>query len=161
MGNPQKEEIIYKKIETEQEIAGAKRLIVEYIRWLNQDLSFQNIDDELSSFPRKYSEPEGSFIVAVDGNTVVGCVGIKNLGNRACEMKRLFVADDYKGRGIGKQLVAKMIEEAEQKQYACIRLDTLNTMETALKIYADSGFVEIEPYYNNPHDKVVYMEKVL
>ena len=141
--NPQKEEIIYKKIETEQEIAGAKRLIVEYIRWLNQDLSFQNIDAELSSFPRKYSEPEGSFIVAVDGNTVVGCVGIKNLGNRACEMKRLFVADDYKGRGIGKQLVAKMIEEAEKKQYARIRLDTLNTMETALKIYADSGFVEI------------------
>ena len=37
---------VYKKIETGEEIAGAKRLVVEYAQWLNLDLCFQNIDDE-------------------------------------------------------------------------------------------------------------------
>ena len=153
--------IIYKRIETEDEIIGAKKLIVEYIQWLNQDLSFQNIDDELDNFPKKYEEPEGAFIIAKDNNCVVGCVGIRNIGNNICEMKRLFVNDIYKGKGIGKILVDKIIEEAIMKKYKIMRLDTLNTMEAALNIYYKIGFYEIEPYYNNPHNNIVYLEKKL
>ena len=153
--------IIYKRIETEDEIIGAKKLIVEYIQWLNQDLSFQNIDDELDNFPKKYEEPEGAFIIAKDNNCVVGCVGIRNIGNNICEMKRLFVNDIYKGKGIGKILVDKIIEEAIMKKYKIMRLDTLNTMEAALNIYYKNGFYEIEPYYNNPHNNIVYLEKIL
>ena len=153
--------IIFKKIETMEEIIGAKNLIVEYVQWLNKDLCFQDIDDELNNFPKKYEEPEGSFIIAKENNYVAGCVGIRNIGNKICEMKRLFVNDNYKGRGIGKILVEKIIEEAKLKQYELMRLDTINTMETALNIYYKIGFYEIEPYYNNPHEGIVYLEKKL
>ena len=54
--------IVYKKLETDEEIAGAKKLIIEYAKWLNLDLCFQNIDDELNNFPEKYKEPDGAFI---------------------------------------------------------------------------------------------------
>ena len=153
--------IIYKRIETEDEIIGAKKLIIEYNQWLNLDLSFQNIDDELINFPKKYEQPEGSFIIAKDNNFVVGCVGIRNIGNKICEMKRLFVNDNYKGKGIGKTLVVKIIEEAKIKKYEIMRLDTVKTMEAALNIYYKIGFYEIEPYYNNPYSDVVYLEKIL
>ena len=152
---------IYKKIETEEEISGAKNLIIEYIQWLNQDLCFQNIDDELNNFPQKYKEPEGTFIIAKTNNIIIGCVGIRKMENKICEMKRLFVNDNYKGKGIGKKLVEKIIEEAKIKNYKKIRLDTLNTMKTALDIYYKNGFYIIEPYYNNPNNNVVYLEKIL
>ena len=154
-------EFIYKKIETDDEIAGAKKLIIEYTEWLNQDLSFQDIDDELRHFPKKYSEPDGSFIIAKDGTLTVGCVGFRKLEENICEMKRLYVIDAYKGMGIGKILVEKIIAEAAQKNYKKMRLDTINTMKAALNIYYQSGFYEIEAYYHNPHDNIVYLEKEL
>jgi ribosomal protein S18 acetylase RimI-like enzyme len=152
---------IYKKLETDEEISSAKSLIIEYIQWLNQDLCFQNIDDELDNFPEKYKEPEGAFIIAKVNSNIVGCVGIRKIENKICEMKRLFVNDNYKGKGIGKKLVEIIIEEAKMKNYEKIRLDTLSTMESALKIYYKNGFNKIEPYYNNPGDNVVYLEKIL
>jgi hypothetical protein len=62
--------IVYKKLETDEEIAMAKELTLEYIQWLNIDLTFQNIDDELHYFPQKYKPPEGEFIIAKDNNTL-------------------------------------------------------------------------------------------
>jgi ribosomal protein S18 acetylase RimI-like enzyme len=156
-----KKNIVYKKPETEEEILGAKNLIVAYIQWLNQDLCFQNIDDELSYFPKKYSEPQGTFLIAKENDEVIGCVGIRKIENSICEMKRLFVNDRYRGGGIGKKLVEMITEEAKRKHYEKMRLDTLDTMEEALNIYRKNGFYEIEPYYNNPADGVVYLEKIL
>jgi ribosomal protein S18 acetylase RimI-like enzyme len=153
--------IIYKKLETNEEIIKTKDLIMEYIKWLNQDLTFQNIDDELENFPNKYKEPFGTFIIAKDNENVIGCVGLKDLDSNICEMKRLYVSDAYKGKGIGKKLTEKIIEEAKIKNYEKMRLDTLNTMETALDIYYKNGFYKIESYYNNPYDGVIYLEKTL
>ena len=76
-------------------------------------------------------------------------------------MKRLFVNDKYKGKGIGKKLVQIIIEEARLKNYKKMRLDTYKTMENALTIYYKNNFYEIEPYYNNPNNDVVYIEKIL
>ncbi|MDR2922278.1 MAG: GNAT family N-acetyltransferase, partial [Treponema sp.] len=102
--------IIYKKLETNEKIIKTKDLIMEYIKWLNQDLTFQNIDDELENFPNKYKEPFGTFIIAKDNENVIGCVGLKDLDSNICEMKRLYVSDAYKGKGIGKKLTEKIIE---------------------------------------------------
>jgi ribosomal protein S18 acetylase RimI-like enzyme len=154
------ENIAYKKPD-EKEITQAKALLLEYVKWLNQDLCFQNIHEELAHFPEKYSEPDGSFIVATENDAVVGCVGLKKLDDGICEMKRLFVTDKYKGKSIGKKLVEKIIEEAQIKNYETMRLDTLDTMTVALEIYRRQGFYEINPYYNNPYTGVIYLEKKL
>jgi ribosomal protein S18 acetylase RimI-like enzyme len=153
--------IVYKKLESEEEIYLAKELILEYIKWLHVDLTFQNIDDELENFPGKYKSPDGEFIVAKQNDTVIGCVAIKKLENKICEMKRLFVKDKHKNKGIGKKLVEKIVEEAKKRNYEKMRLDTLNIMETALNIYYKNGFYEIKPYYNNPYNGVIYLEKIL
>ena len=155
------DEIIYKKLDNIEEINGARGLILKYVEWLNHDLTFQNIDDELNNFPKKYSEPDGSFLIAKDIEQVVGCVGFWKLENSICEMKRLYVMDNYRGKGIGKILVRKIIEEAVQKKFELMRLDTINTMKAALDIYYQFGFYEIPAYYYNPHDNIVYLEKTL
>jgi N-acetylglutamate synthase-like GNAT family acetyltransferase len=152
--------ITYKKPE-ENEIAGTKEILLEYIKWLNTDLCFQNIEEELNNFPEKYQEPDGAFIIAKENDNIAGCVGLKRLDNGICEMKRLFVTDNYKGKGIGKKLVERIIEEAKSKKYEIMRLDTFERMESALGIYYKTGFYKIESYYNNPCNGVVYLEKKL
>ena len=50
---------------------------------------------------KKQKKPDGIFIIAKDENNVIGCVGMKKLDEKICEMKRLFVNENYKGKEIG------------------------------------------------------------
>jgi GNAT superfamily N-acetyltransferase len=153
-------EIVYGKLR-DGDRAQTLSLIREYIAWLNIDLCFQDIDRELAEFPGKYGEPGGAFIVARDGEAVIGCVGLRKMDAETCEMKRLFVTGGYKGRGVGKRLVELIIEEAGRMGYARMRLDTLLKMNAAVKLYRNSGFYEITPYIYNPEKDVLYLEKLL
>lgn len=150
----------YRHLETD-ELEAAKELIREYVRSLRADISYQGVDDELDSFPAKYAEPRGAFIVADDGPSLAGCVGMRPLVDGACEMKRLYVRDAYKGRGVGRALASKLIDEARAKGYRAMRLDTLSSMSAAVALYRSLGFVEIDGYIENPLDGAMFMEKRL
>jgi ribosomal protein S18 acetylase RimI-like enzyme len=143
------------------DVEAAKAVIHQYLVWLGIDLSFQNIDEELADFPGKYREPEGVFLVAKEGHTVVGCVGLRRLEPGICEMKRLFVVDSCKGRGLGDALVREIIRYARNMGYAKMRLDTLSTMGAAQRLYRRHGFAEIPRYTVNPLPGAVFMEKDL
>lgn len=154
------EKINYKKLET-QEIGQTKELLEEYIDSLHLDLSFQDIQEEMTSFPDKYREPAGAFIIAKCGEIVCGCVGLKRINLDICEMKRLFVRDDFKGLGIGKRLIELILLEAKKKGYRKIRLDTLPSMKKAQDLYRYFGFYEIEPYVFNPVEGSIFFEREL
>jgi ribosomal protein S18 acetylase RimI-like enzyme len=143
------------------DIEKTKVLIKEYLKWIDINLSFQNINEELASFPEIYKEPEGAFLVAKDGKYIIGCVGLKKLENGICEMKRLYVKDKYKGLGIGKTLIEALLKEAKKKGYKKMRLDTLKKMDIAQKLYKEYGFYEINQYVENPIEGAVFLEKVL
>ncbi|MFZ0453916.1 MAG: GNAT family N-acetyltransferase [Ignavibacteriaceae bacterium] len=152
--------VIISKI-TKNDFDQSKELIKDYLSWIDIDLSFQQIEEELNSFPEKYEEPKGSFYVAKDGNKVVGCIGLKENQDNICEMKRLYVSDEYKGFGIGKELIKTIIDEAKRKGYERMRLDTLPKMKSAQRLYKGFGFYEIEQYLINPIKGAVFMEKML
>lgn len=143
------------------DIEKTKDLIKEYLIWVNSDLSFQDIDEELYSFPGKYEEPAGSFFVAKEGDNIIGCVGLRKIQTGICEMKRLFVKDEHKGIGLGKELIKIVIEEAKKKGYEKMRLDTLPKMKTAQRLYKEFDFYEIKQYVVNPIEDSVFMEKML
>jgi len=140
---------------------GVRLLIREYLASMGLDLSFQGIEEELETLPGKYERPQGAIIVAEAGGALCGCVALRKIGDGVCEMKRLFVKDAYKGRGIGKELVSRIIEEGRAKGYRAMRLDTLSTMKSALKLYGAFGFRETEAYVYNPIKGAVYLEKSL
>jgi len=153
-------DISYGKLH-EQDIEQTKSIIEAYVKCIGIDLYFQNIDDELERFPEKYKEPDGAFFVAKDKDKVVGCIGMKSLGDGVCEMKRLYVSDEYKGFGIGKHLIEIILREANEKGYERMRLDTLRRLGKALGMYRAFGFKEIEQYVENPFEDAVFMEKTL
>ncbi len=139
----------------------AKKLFLEYAETLEVDLSFQNFQEELKTLPVRYGPPDGMIIIAsVDGRSA-GCAALHLLSPDVCEMKRLYVRDEYRGLGIGGKLISRILEEASGRKYRYIRLDTLPTMSKAQKLYESFGFYDIEPYIYNPVPGTRYLERKL
>lgn len=136
-------------------------LFTEYAAWLNIDLEFQNFKHELADLPGVYGPPRGALLLAWIDDSVAGCVAMRPLEDEICEMKRLWVRPDFRGRGVGEALARAIMQRAAQSGYARMRLDTLPRMAAAQSIYAALGFRPIGPYYRNPDVCTVYLEAQL
>lgn len=148
--------------ETVEQIAEARKIFREYEVWLNLDLCFQGFEEELAKLPGKYALPEGRLFLALVDEKVAGCVALRDLEDGICEMKRLFVREQFRGQKVGIRLLEKLIAEAKEIGYEKIRLDTYPPkMAKAVKLYESHSFYEIPPYCHNPYDGVIFMEKVL
>jgi ribosomal protein S18 acetylase RimI-like enzyme len=135
---------------TPADIPVVRALIEEYCRWIDLDLVFQEIDAELDGLPGAYAPPDGRLLVArVDGDAV-GLVAYRRLDAETCEMKRLFVQDRARGRGLARALVEHLMARAAASGYRELRLDTLPQMGPAQRLYESLGFRDIPPYYETP-----------
>ena len=151
--------MIFKQAESVEDIRHARALFEEYAAWLGVDLCFQNFEKELRELPGEYAPPNGRLFLAIDDGQIAGCIAIRRIGSNVCEMKRLFVRPDFRGRGLGRELVMAIIDEARAIGFKRMRLDTLpRMMAQALKVYRSLGFKEIDPYYSNPIVGTLYME---
>lgn len=138
-----------------------KFLIEEYTKFLGRDLTFQNIDAELSDLAKKYCPPNGRLLCAKVGEKIIGCVAYHKFDDERCEMKRLFVLEGYREFHAGSKLIEEILIAAKNDGCKEILLDTITPLETAIHLYKKFGFVETAPYYENPMSDVVYMKKFL
>ncbi len=143
--------------ETTEDYDAAINVTKAYIQWLEMDLSFQGIDEELVNFETMYGPPDGLFLLAWCDGELAGGAGLRAFEPGVCEMKRLFVFDRFKGRGVGRRLCATLIDAAKGKGYAQMRLDTLGRMAAANRLYESLGFEEIAPYRFNPDPGARYL----
>ena len=136
------------------ELDTARALFTEYAAGLQHDLCFQGFDSELKDLPGDYAAPRGSLLLARCEGQWAGCCALRPLDSsdyaNACEMKRLYVRQAFRGLGIGRALAEAILDMARQAGYSCVLLDTLDDMESARAMYVDLGFEEIPPYYHNP-----------
>ena len=136
------------------DVAAVKALFRDYAAFLNVDLCFQDFDREMETFPGFYRL---LLLARVDGDAAAG-VGLKDLGEGVCEMKRLYARPEFQGLGLGRALCDIVVAKAREAGFQKMRLDTLKRLEAAVRLYNEYGFVEIEQYYDNPENDVVYME---
>jgi ribosomal protein S18 acetylase RimI-like enzyme len=148
--------------ETSEQIEQVRKLFREYEAWLGLDLCFQGFEAELANLPGKYAAPDGRLFLAYVDKNIAGCIALRKLEEDVCEMKRLYVREAFRGFGLGKILIEKLIAEARVAGYKKMRLDTLpDKMAKAVKLYESHGFYQIAPYYHNPYGETYFMEKVL
>lgn len=145
--------------ESPSEIAQARELFLEYAQSLGFSLCFQNFDRELASLPGDYALPAGRLLLAEYEGQPAGCVALHRLEPGICEMKRLYLRPQFRGKGLGRVLADRIISEARQIGYQRMRLDTVEpVMKDAVAMYRRLGFQEIAPYCANPIAGALYME---
>jgi ribosomal protein S18 acetylase RimI-like enzyme len=150
------------QVQSEEEVQRARELFEEYATWLGINLCFQNFDKELAELPGEYVPPGGCLLLATENDQTRGCVALRRIGEGIGEMKRLYVRPEFRGQGLGRNLIGAVIEAAREIGYHVIRLDTLpGKMDQAIDMYRSFGFKNIEPYYNNPVPDAVFMELLL
>jgi putative acetyltransferase len=142
-----------------ERIAAVRELFLEYANSLNFNFCFQSFEKELAGLPGDYVFPEGMLLLALADDQPAGCVALHKLEDGICEMKRLYVRPQFRGTGIGSQLVRSVIESAVSMGYLRMRLDTIaSQMQDAVRMYRRVGFVEIPAYSENPIASALYME---
>ena len=142
-----------------------KELFTEYTEMLidgdsnfKNYLGLQNYDHEIENLEEKYGEPNGRLYLAYFDGNLAGCIGLRKIDNDNCELKRLYVKPQFRGKKIASFLVKNIIEEAKEIGYKHILLDTLPFLETAINMYKKYGFYEIESYNNSPMDNLIYLK---
>jgi len=145
--------------ESPGQITQARELFLEYAQSLGFSLCFQNFDQELAGLPGDYAPPEGRLLLAEYEGQEAGCVALHRIENGVCEMKRLYLRPQFRGKGIGRALADRIISEARQIGHQRMRLDTVEpVMKDAVEMYRTLGFREIAAYRANPIAGALYME---
>ncbi|MDP6345410.1 MAG: GNAT family N-acetyltransferase [Alphaproteobacteria bacterium] len=141
------------------DLAAVKALFLEYAQSLDFDLCFQDFEAEMAAFPGQYAPPGGALLLARLDGAAVGAVGLRDLGEGICEMKRLYLRPAARGSGLGPALVDGIIAEGRRLGYRRMRLDTVpGPHDAAIALYRRLGFAEIPPYCLNPVPGAIYME---
>ncbi len=138
-----------------------RRLLRAYRSALAAEPCFAGFESELAGLPGDYARPRGNaWLVRRGGDGgALGCVALRPLeATGLCEMRRLYVVEAARGRGLGRRLSARAVEWAAAAGYRTLRLDTLQSMAVARGIYARLGFAEVPSYVHDPQAGVVYLE---
>ncbi len=119
-----------------------KELFQEYTKSLGFDLQFQNYEQEYKNLPGKYNVPKGRLYLLECNNQPAGCIALKPFQKDICEIKRLYIKEEYRGYRFGEKLMKKVIQDAQEIGYHQIYLDTLDFMKSAIHVYQKLGFQE-------------------
>ena len=99
----------------------------------------------------QFTPPAGAFVVAwleVDGGDAepVGCGGIRGIGDGRCELKRMYVAPEARGRGIARALLERLEDEAVALGFTEVWLETGIEQPEAIDLYESSGYDPIPDF---------------
>lgn len=154
--------LTFAQAESPMQLSQARELFLEYAKSLGFSLCFQSFDEELAGLPGHYAPPDGRLLLAEYEGQLAGCVALHKLEPGICEMKRLYLRPQFRGKGLGRALADRILHEARRMGYERLRLDTVEpVMKDAVAMYRRLGFKEIEPYCANPIAGALYMEREL
>ena len=140
-------------------------LFDEYTKWIVSEdpavaevLRAQGYGEETASLDGKYGPPGGMLLLALVDGAAAGCAALHAFGeDGACELKRLYVREAYRGHGAAGALVRLLLDFARERGYTHVLLDTLPFMRSAIGMYERLGFVRTGAYYPSPYEDTIYM----
>ena len=160
---------------TDEQLEEVRTLIQEFVFWhreqhhddiplIDEYFNAEDFEEELAGLPGEYAPPLGSLLIAYHNDKPAGCVALRELDKKTCEMKRMFVYPHFQGNGIGRILTKRIMEEARRIGYQIMRLDTSIRQVEAQALYQSMGFERTGPYYELPsrlRNWLVFMETKL
>jgi len=156
--------MVVRDAESGEDLDEVRRLFREFVVWhharqgQNAGLVSSYFDDaawqaELDALPGAYAATEGgALLLGHDHGIALGCVALRQLDGASCEMKRMYVDDAGRGRGVGRALAEAVVQRGQDLGYTRMYLDTSVEQHEAIGLYKSLGFEEIEPYHDVPDE---------
>jgi len=108
---------------------------------------------EMDDVQTNYFENGGTFLVTTDDERIVGTGAIRFLEEGVCELKRMWLLQEYQDQGHGYRMMMNLMSIAREKGYTVMRLETDRIVQTkAVDFYKRLGFYEISRYGDDPDD---------
>ncbi|MEM7659139.1 MAG: GNAT family N-acetyltransferase [Bacteroidota bacterium] len=159
--NPSEAQITIIRATSLPDIDAIRTLLRTYAESRGHDAALGDFEWEMKELPGKYGPPLGCLLLAKQEGVAAACVAFQPLEEGICEMKRMYVAPEFRGKGIARALCQALIEEAMAAGCTHMRLDTHPSMTAAQQLYQQLGFEEISRYNQNPTPGIRFFEKRL
>lgn len=96
-------------------------------------------DADLKDINSYYLSKDGAFFIGIDNGRVVGTAGVRKLEENMCEIRRIYLKKEYRGKGNGEKLFLAALNFAE-KNCAGALLKTDPALKKAINMYLKHGF---------------------
>jgi GNAT superfamily N-acetyltransferase len=153
------------------DLDGLSEVLREYMTFnVDQFREIAGIDIDAESYVENtfteidlYYPPRGRLLLAREGRRLIGIGFLKPIRDEICEIKRMYVLPDQRGKSLGKMILTRLIDEAKEIGYAKILLDTACFATAAHSLYRSMGFTDVDYYSEAETDEalkeyLVYME---
>jgi ribosomal protein S18 acetylase RimI-like enzyme len=148
---------LIRRVEARDREAVARELIA-YLAHIGEDLDAEGLDHDIAHWEVEYDGASGVLLVVENpAGEIVGTAGVRRLLPGIGEIKRMWVRPGCQGKGLGRRLIDRCLEEARSLGFHALRLDTERRMDAALHLYRSCGFTEI-PDYNGNARAQIWME---
>jgi len=101
--------------------------------------------------PEELAPPSGVLLIARRHGQPVGCGALKFHGDEPAELKRMWVASEARGTGLGRRLLFELEQRARDAGTAVIRLETNRTLGEAIALYRKAGYAEVAAFNDEPY----------
>jgi DNA-binding MarR family transcriptional regulator/GNAT superfamily N-acetyltransferase len=137
--------------EVDPEHPDAQRCLAAYVAELNarSEVPFDPTTGSTAE-PVEVRPPHGVFVVAYLRGTAMGCGALKHHDGRVSDLKRMWVHDGARGRGVGRRLLEDLERRAVEHGDTAVRLETSGLLTEAIGLYLSAGYVEVEPFNDEP-----------
>ena len=143
------------------DLSVVRDLLRDYQKSVGVNLLFEDFEGELASLPGPYARPRGRLLLVREGDEVAGCGALRPLSPEVCEMMRMWVRPQYRGRGLGRVIAQALIAAAREAGYRTVRQNTLAIMPQARALLRSLGFVPVAPDAGRQLPGTIFMEMKL
>ena len=137
-----------------------RELLIELIAYFNAIYPGRAARPGSVTTPGELAPPHGAFLVGYENGRAIACGGLRRLDGRVCEIKRMYVVPDARGRGVGRALLEALEAAAARAGYERVRLDAGPRQDHSRALFASAGYIQI-PAYNTNHIASYWGEKTL
>ncbi|MGN6563139.1 MAG: GNAT family N-acetyltransferase, partial [Thermomicrobiales bacterium] len=105
----------------------------------------------ISASAAELTPPAGLLLIAHLREDPIGCGALKFHANAPAELKRMWVAPQMRGVGLGQRLLNELERHAIAAGVATLRLETNRALTAAIDLYRRSGYQEVAAFNNEPY----------
>lgn len=99
-------------------------------------------DADLKDIEQSYLARGGAFrVLEPEGGAIIGAYGLYPMGERSCELRKMYLRKDYRGQGLGRRLLDDALAEARKLGFKSVVLETASVLKEAIALYESYGFV--------------------